>query len=89
MIVIMRTTVSISDDLLAAARVRARQTGQTLGSLVEAALRRELSVQTHHAEAPDVPVFRGTGGPRPGIDLTSNAALFESLDDGLPLDERR
>jgi len=85
----MRTTVSISDDLLAAARHRARERGQTLGEVVEAALRRELSDSRLREERPAVPVFRGGSGPRPGIDLTSNRALVEALDDGLELDSRR
>jgi hypothetical protein len=85
----MRTTVSISDDLLAAARHRARERGQTLGEVVEAALRRELSDAEPRGERPDVPVFRGGSGPRPGIDLTSNRALLEALDEGLELDSRR
>jgi hypothetical protein len=85
----MRTTVSISDDLLAAARHRARERGHTLGEVVEAALRRELSDAGPRGEPPAVPVFRGGTGPRPGIDLTSNRALLEALDDGLELDARR
>jgi len=34
-------------------------------------------------------VFSGGTGPRPGIDLTSNRALHEALDDGVELDARR
>jgi hypothetical protein len=85
----MRTTVSISDELLDAARRRARETGQTLGAVVESALRRELSVDPPPTDRPTVPVFRGGSGPRPGLDLTSNAALHEALDDDVPLQNRR
>jgi hypothetical protein len=85
----MRTTVSISDELLAAAKRRARERGQTLGDVVDAALRRELSRPDQSAERPAVPVFRGGTGPRPGIDLTSKRALHEALDEGLELDARR
>jgi hypothetical protein len=85
----MRTTVSISDELLAAAKRRARERGQTLGDVVDAALRRELLDPGPPAERPAVPVFRGGTGPRPGIDLTSNRALHEALDEGLELDARR
>jgi Ribbon-helix-helix protein, copG family len=85
----MRTTVSISDELLAAARRRARERGQTLGEVMEAALRRELAQPGTHPERPPVPVFHGGTGPRPGLDLTSNRALLEALDDPLELDERR
>jgi Bacterial antitoxin of type II TA system, VapB len=85
----MRTTISISDELLAAAKQRARERGQTLGEVVDAALQRELSEPQPPREAPTVPVFRGGTGPRPGIDLTSNRALQEALDEGIELDERR
>jgi hypothetical protein len=85
----MRTTVSISDELLTAAKRRAQERGQTLGQVIDAALRRELSQPDLPAERPPVPVFRGGTGPRPGIDLTSNRALHEALDEGLELDVRR
>jgi hypothetical protein len=85
----MRTTVSISDELLAAAKRRARERGQTLGDVVDAALRRELAQPADLGERPAVPVFRRGNGPRPGIDLSSNRALLEALDEGLELDTRR
>ena len=85
----MRTTVAISDALLAAAKRRAREQGVSLGDVIDAALRRELAVTRNPRERPAVPVFDGGTGPRPGIDLTSNRALHEALDDGLELDARR
>jgi len=36
-----------------------------------------------------LPVFRGGGGMRPGIDLTSNRALREALDADTPLSDLR
>lgn len=84
----MRTTVSIDDELLAAAKRRAQADGRTLGEVVEIALRRELA--GHEPEAgPEVPVFTGGTGPRPGLDLTSNRAIAEALDRDLELDQRR
>jgi hypothetical protein len=85
----VRTTIAISDELLRAAKRRARERGVTLGEVVDAALRRELAELRQPAERPDVPVFRGGSGPRPGLDLTSNRALHEALDEGLELDARR
>ncbi|CFA16504.1 PE-PGRS family protein [Mycobacterium tuberculosis] len=38
---------------------------------------------------PTVPVFDAGTGPRPGIDLTSNRALSEVLDEGLELNSRK
>jgi hypothetical protein len=85
----MRTTVSISDELLAAAKLRARQRGQSLGSVIEDALRRELAAVHNGGHRPHVPVFEGGTGPRPGVDLTSNRALHEVLDEGVDLNERK
>jgi hypothetical protein len=85
----MRTTLAISDELLTAAKRRARERGQTLGAFVDGALQRELSDAGPPQAVPPVPVFRGGTGPRPGIDLSSNRALLEALDDGVELDRRR
>ncbi|MPV39080.1 antitoxin [Georgenia subflava] len=85
----MRTTVTISDELLLAAKRRAHERGVTLGAIVDAALRRELTDTEPGAAPPPVPVFRGGTGPRPGIDLTSSRALHEALDDGVELDALR
>lgn len=85
----MRTTLSISDELLLAAKRRARERGQTLGQLVDEALQHELSEERAGEEAPPVPVFQGGTGPRPGIDLSSNRAMLEALDEGTELDDRR
>jgi hypothetical protein len=74
----MRTTVSIDEEVLAAAKVVAGRRGSTLGRLIEDALRRELAVPT--AAGPLLPVFRGGTGPRPGVDLRSNRALDEAVD---------
>ena len=89
MIRIMRTTVSISDELLAAAKQRAREQGVPLGTVIDAALRRELAAPRDTGDRPVVPVFNGRSGPRPGVDLTSNRALHEALDEGLTLDTLR
>jgi hypothetical protein len=84
----MRTTVAVDDNLLVAARRRARDRGQTLGQVVEDALRRELAASVE-GEPLEVPVFHGGGGPLPGIDLRSNRAVREALDDGVELDDLR
>ena len=85
----MRTTVSIDDHLLAAAKRRARARGLSLGQIVEAALQRELASEAAAHERPPVPVFGDGTGPRAGIDLTSNRALYEALDEDVDLDARR
>lgn len=84
----MRTTLAIDDNLLARAKERAQRRGQTLGQLVEDAIRRELGSSAEVARRA-VPVMTGGTGPRAGLDLTSNRALREALDEGRALHELR
>lgn len=88
MMCIMRTTLSIDDHLLAAAKRRARERGTTLGQVVDDALRRDLASPAPR-DTVDVPIFHGSGGVRPGVDVTSNRTLYEALDDGRPLESLR
>lgn len=85
----MRTTLSISDELLEAARRRARESGQTLGAVVESALRRELAAVRQPGQRPEVPTFTRGTGPRPGLDLSSTAALHAALDEDDELTDLR
>ena len=82
----MRTTVAIDDNLLAAAKRRARERGVSLGAVIEDALRATMA-RGRPAERPAIPVFRGGTGVRPGIDVTSNRALLEALDADQALDD--
>jgi hypothetical protein len=78
----VRTTVTIDDELLKRARQRALQSGRTLGSVVEDALR--LLLAEHHIRqqpfALELPTYGGSG-LRPGVDLEDKDALAELLDD--------
>lgn len=85
----MRTTVSIDDELLRAAKTRAHDQGTTLGKVLESALRRLLAAPPETREPPTIPVFAEGTGSRPGLDLTSNRALYEALDEGQPIERFR
>ena len=85
---VMRTTISIDDHLLEGAKHHARERGQTLGQLVEDALRREMAMRDAPA-GPEIPVVRGRGGLAPGIDPTSNRSLWEALDAGVDINKLR
>ena len=85
----MRTTISIHDELLRSAKLRARERGVTLGRLIEAALQRELAVVHEPTRPVPIPVFDGKTGPRPGVNLNSNRELYEYLDQGLPFEKLR
>ena len=52
-----RTTLQIDDDVLAAARVLARERGESLGRVVSELARRGLEPRVAYAEARGFPVF--------------------------------
>jgi hypothetical protein len=76
----MRTTLSIEKALLERAKKRAAQRGQTLGQYVEDAVRRDLIAPESTTVAPTLPVFTRGTGMRPGLDPSSNRALYDALD---------
>lgn len=76
----MRTTISIEDGLLRTAKHRAAEERRTLGDLIEVALRHYLAMPMPDPSAgPPLPVFEGGGGVRPGVDLSTNAGLYEVM----------
>lgn len=78
----MRTTVNIDDHLLAEAKVLAARTSQSLGAILDEALRAMLR---SNARADTRPTFvlptHGTGGLQPGVDLEDKEALAELMGD--------
>lgn len=88
----MRTTLNLDDDLLRDAKRLAAERGTTLTALLEDALR----IVVRRVETPKPRRRRKlptTGVPgagfMPGVDLDSNAATLELMEEGLPLDKRR
>jgi hypothetical protein len=77
---IMRTTLAIEETLLACAKKRAAQRGQTLGQYVESAVRRDLLTPEERGPAPDLPIFTRGMGMRPCINPSSNRAIYDALD---------
>jgi plasmid stability protein len=74
----VKTTLNLDDDLMRAARDRARRNGVTLTALISDALRKALA---EPAPAPfhlDLPVTHGRR--LPAVDIDSNAAVEEYLD---------
>lgn len=86
----MRTTIRIDDALYRNVKARAAASGRTVAAVLEDAVRRGLVASD--AAAPAEPfrvVAEGHGGLRPGVDLTSNAAMQELFDEGRSVDELR
>lgn len=78
----MRTTVSISDDLLKAARLEAARDNKTVSSVLETALQEHL-VRGRSAPRVDfsLPTFEGGGAL---VDILDKEALAEALGDNEP-----
>lgn len=79
----MKTTLDLDDNLLAQAKAQAVRERTTLTRLIEEglSLRMRKPVRAAQARRPALPVLRGTGALRPGIDPTSNRSLFEAAGD--------
>jgi hypothetical protein len=77
----MRTTVRLDQHLLAAAKKRAAETGRTLTSVLEEALRESLQRRARAAKRAPVKLrtVRGSG-VRPGVDLDDSASLLDTME---------
>jgi hypothetical protein len=85
----MRTTVRLNDSILDAAKREAQRRGVTLTALIECSLVHEMSAGRKERKRVELPVSKMKGGPAPGLDLSSNAAIQAFLDEGLPLEKLR
>ena len=85
----MRTTIRIDDELYREVKAKAARSGQTVAAVLEDAVRRGLNPPEQRTASVYTPRPSGRGGLRPGVDLTSNASVWETLDEGVPIDELR
>jgi hypothetical protein len=78
----MRTTISIDDHLLRAAKRRALERDMTLGGVIEDALHLILDPARRPDQAPSpLPLSKRRGGTRPGIDVADGARLRDLMDE--------
>lgn len=81
----METTLDIQDALLEKARRDAAATGRRLSDVVNTIMLTYYGREERRAGRPTLdklPVWGGEGrGVRPGIDLHSNASLYDALDE--------
>lgn len=88
MMLAMRTTIRIHDELYAEVRARAAASGRSIGEVIEDALRVAFAAAPTTGEIAPFPVYGGSG-VMPGVDLTSNAAMVDAMDEGQPVDALR
>ena len=79
----MRTTLNIDEALLADYKQLASRSHRSLSSVIQDALRETLAARAErsHSATVDLPVFRDGGGVLPGVDLDSNAALLDFMEE--------
>ncbi|HNY39840.1 MAG TPA: type II toxin-antitoxin system VapB family antitoxin [Bryobacteraceae bacterium] len=72
--------MNLDDSLMTEAKKLAAETGRTLTEIVSDALRERLARTAAGRESrPNLPVFHGSG-LMPGVDVSSNAALLELME---------
>jgi hypothetical protein len=77
----MRTTIRLDEHLLAEAKKFAAESGRTLTSVLEDALRDTLSRRSAKPKQARVRLKTIKGdGVRPGVDLDDTAALLEAME---------
>jgi hypothetical protein len=83
-----RTTVRLSEDLLRRAKKRALQEGTTLTALLEEGLRKRIGEDKENSGKRSLPPVSSVKG-RCLIDLSSNTALADVMDEDLPFEKLR
>ncbi len=81
MLLCMRTTLDIHDDLMRQAKRAAAESGRSLTAVVEDGLRLFLAYRDRAPSAEPIvlPTFDG-GGYMPGVDINNSAALLDLMD---------
>lgn len=81
MLICMRTTILLPDELYDAVRHHATQQRRTITSVIEEAVRASLRAHAAVGQRPafSIDVIQGRG-LQPGVDLDDNAALADLMD---------
>jgi hypothetical protein len=85
----VRTTIRIDDDLYREVKAKAARSRRTVAAVLEDAVRRGLNPADRPPPGSYTIRPTGQGGLRSGVDLASNAALAEEMDEGVPFNALR
>ena len=80
----MRTTIRLDAELLREAKQVAAGSGRTLTSLIEEALRERLARRQTAPERHRITLLTEPGGPLPGVNIDSSAALLDLMESDDP-----
>lgn len=84
MLLCVRTTIDIDDDLFREVKRYAVENDRTMRAVIEEALRSDLARKKRRGNAPkvqEVITFKGRG-TKPGVDLDSTADLLDLMESG-------
>ena len=79
MLICMRTTLNLDDELVAEAKILAVRRRTTLTAVIEAALREAVDAATRSETPIDLPTWRG-GRQIGDFDLNDSSSVWEFLD---------
>jgi plasmid stability protein len=80
MLICMRTTLNLDDELMRVARQRAAQTGRTMTEILELALRELLDRESRPATGYRLRWVTVRGRAQPTVDLTDRDALLDRME---------
>ena len=83
----MKTMISLDSEVHRKAKSFAAREGYSLSRLVEEGLRLRMTANPSRPRkaVSALPVFRGKGGLRPGVDLSDGRSVQQALEGGAPL----
>jgi plasmid stability protein len=85
----VRTTIRIDDELYRLVKAKAARSGRTVAAVLEDAVRRGLNPPEQPRGSRYEVRPMGSGGLRSGVDLSTNAAVAEVMDEGGSIDALR
>jgi len=85
----VRTTIRIDDELYREVKTQAARSGRTVAEVLEDAVRRGLHPSEQRVGGRYAVRTMGRGGLRPGVNLSSNSAVAEAMDEGASVDAVR
>ena len=77
MVIHMKTTLNIDDQVMTQLKQEAARQGKTMSELVETALRQLLRARRKVVELPELPTFRGGGTL---VDIDNRDALYDAME---------
>jgi hypothetical protein len=81
MLICMRTTLNLDDELMRAVKRRAAEIGSTMTEIFEQALREHLRGNTERDQPFVFHWVTVKGRALPGVDITDRDALYEQMED--------